>query len=61
MKEYVLTEKMLNHIVTRAFKAGESWAVTYSTWWTPDEHEQKQEVDNAIGKAKRYLKRKEVT
>lgn len=37
METLTLTQEQLNSIIAVAFKRGEIWGVTYSTWFTPTE------------------------
>lgn len=37
MKKIELTQEQLNAIIAVAFKSGEIWGVTHSTWFTPTE------------------------
>ena len=53
-----ITSEELEHIVRRAFAAGEQWGVAYSTWFTPDKEEIDGQLKTALGKANRYLTRR---
>jgi len=38
----------IEEIIRKAFKKGESWGVTYSTWFTPSEGDTEEEINKAI-------------
>lgn len=39
MKKIEITQETLNNIVAVAFKSGELWGVTYSTWFSPTDED----------------------
>ena len=51
MKTY--TEKEVESIIKRAFKAGENWGVTYYTWFTPSKEDQKEQLGKVMKRCKR--------
>jgi hypothetical protein len=38
----------LNDKIKKAFKAGEEWGVTYSTWFTPTEEDTEEKIKETI-------------
>jgi hypothetical protein len=38
----------INEIIRKAFKAGENWGVTYSTWFTPTAKETEERIQEII-------------
>lgn len=57
---YQITEEDLERVVKLAFSKGENWGVTYSTWFEPDEEDNKRKIKAALISAKRQLSRNKV-
>lgn len=45
---FTICETTLTQIITKAFSLGEDWAVTYHGWFTPDDKDHKQRLNEAI-------------
>lgn len=55
MKTYHITEEKLNEILRTAFKNGELWGVTYSTWFTPDDDDTDDKITECFIECKSKL------
>lgn len=49
--------ELLERIVRSAFAAGESWGVTYSTWFTPSKADTEEKLQKEIVNAKKIIRR----
>lgn len=57
--DVVLTDKKFKGAINQAFRKGESWGVTYSTWFTPTEVDKDAKREEAITKAYKIVNDKE--
>ena len=53
-----MDEKELDYIIKKAFTAGESWGVTYSTWFVPNTKTTEKEIESITKRIKRHLIKK---
>ena len=51
-----ITEKQFKDAIEKAFKEGESWGITYSTWFTPTEMDTKMKIETSQNNAISNLK-----
>lgn len=51
MEQITITKEQFDKAIEKAFKKGESWGVTYSTWFTPTEEDTKAKIEDANKKA----------
>jgi hypothetical protein len=51
-------DENLEFIIRKAFKKGEFWGVTYSTWFTPSKADTEKQIKKAIANIKRSLTQK---
>lgn len=51
MEQIKITKEQFEKAIEAAFKKGESWGVTYSTWFTPTEEDTKSKIEEAKKKA----------
>ena len=52
----VASDDGLERALRKMFSAGESWALTYSTWFEPTKEDTEQRVRKSIKFAKRFLR-----
>jgi len=45
--EITITKEQFDKAIEQSFKKGESWGVTYSTWFTPTEEDTKAKIEDA--------------
>ena len=50
MSEITISKEKFERIIRASFRKGESWGVTYSTWFTPKEHEHVKRMKAAVEK-----------
>jgi hypothetical protein len=51
----ILSKQELDKLIETAFKAGENWGVTYSTWFVPTVADTKEKTDAAKAEAYKTL------
>lgn len=56
MKTYILKEDQLEFLIKVAFGNGETWGVTYSTWFIPTEADKTEHVNKTIDLIKTLIK-----
>jgi len=54
-KIYQLSKENIERIVTRAFRHGEDWGVTYSTWFTPTKERTEKQIKRSITNILRFI------
>jgi len=59
MSELKVSSELLKQIITNAFCEGQSWGVTYSTWFTPTTKDHNEKIKAAIDNAENLLMGKE--
>ena len=53
-----ITKEQFNQTIRKAFESGETWGVTYSTWFTPSEKNTEDKKDEAVKEAYNSLSTK---
>ena len=51
MDKVTMTKEQFEKAIKNAFKKGESWGCTYSTWFCPTESDTKEKIETAIKSA----------
>lgn len=54
-----LTDKEFKGIIRKAFKLGEFWGVTYSTWFAPTKKDHKVMLKNTIKRCYKHLEKEQ--
>jgi len=52
MTEITIKKEHFEEAIKAAFKKGENWGVTYSTWFTPSEEDTKDKIEECIKRCK---------
>ena len=47
MSQIIIDREKFEKLIEEIFKKGESWGVTYSTWFTPTEEDNKEKINEA--------------
>lgn len=48
MEDITISKRKFEGIIRQAFRKGEHWGTTYSTWFTPTKEDTKKRQDEAI-------------